>query len=133
MKVNSSNNNNNMPWLSGASDGSQHFVKCNNCTLFGVWLPRSLLAIFTSTSKQFKTSLKSVSELSGLSGLLGNPLASKFIVCHHHRLHATVPSCICRYGLPGVSGRREFPSGTNTIIFFFLFFTVPSGPEERPG
>ena len=28
-------------------------------------------------------------------------------------------------GLPGVSGRREFPLGTDTIIYFFTFYYAP--------
>ena len=36
---------------------------------------------------------------------------------HMHPLTPTVRRCICRKGLPGVSGRREFPSGTDTIIY----------------
>ena len=36
--------------------------------------------------------------------------------CETYPLTPTVRRCICRWDLPGGSGRREFPSGTDTII-----------------
>ena len=40
--------------------------------------------------------------------------------CETYPLTPTVRRCICRSGLPGASGRREFPSGTDTIIYFIV-------------
>ena len=50
--------------------------------------------------------------------------------CETYPLNPTVRRCTCRYGLQGISGRREFPPGKNiefppgTDTIIYLFFIV---------